>query len=193
MILPIMLPSFKKIFCFLIMLLAFVLAGCATVPKDLLKLPEGYLEKRQLQMRKYDTIDREKVISAVAGVLQDLGFILDESETKVGFVAASKKADATDAEQVAEALFLDLLSALAGTYSNYSSQVDAVQYVKASAIVKPSLDGKNTVVRVTFQRVVWNKNNQINRVETINDAKVYQKFFDSLSKSLFLGNVLKFL
>jgi len=168
------------------MLLAFVLAGCATVPKDLLKLPEGYLEKRQLQMRKYDTIDREKVISAVAGVLQDLGFILDESETKVGFVAASKKADATDAGQVAEALFLDLLSALAGTYSNYSSQVDAVQYVKASAIVKPSLDGKNTVVRVTFQRVVWNKNNQINRVETINDAKVYQKFFDSLSKSLFL-------
>lgn len=189
MILPTIPHNFSRLHIFpviLFILFTITLGGCATIPKGFLKLPEGYLEKRQLQMRKYDTVDREKVISAVAGVLQDLGFTLDDSETEVGFVAASRKADATDARQVAGAFLLDLLSALAGTYSNYSSQVDAVQYVKASVIVKPSLDGKSTMVRVTFQRVVWNASNQINRVETINDSKIYQRFFDSLSKSLFL-------
>lgn len=71
--------------------MSFTLVGCASIPKDFLKLPEGYIEKRQLQIRHYDTTDEEKIITAVAGVLQDLGFILDESETKVGLVAASKK------------------------------------------------------------------------------------------------------
>jgi hypothetical protein len=61
-----------------------------------------------------------------------------------------------------------------------------VQNVKASVVVKPSLEGEKTVVRVTFQRVVWNKSNQINRVETIEEPEIYQKFFDDLSKSVFL-------
>ena len=179
--------NFKKIFQFsIILLFSITLIGCTAIPKGFLKLPEGYLGKRQLQMRKYDTTDTEKVISAVAGVLQDLGFTLDESETKIGFIAASKTADATNGAQVVGAVLLDLFSAMAGAYSNYSSQVDAVQCIKVSAIVRPSLDGKSTVVRVTFQRVVWNASNQISRVETINEPKIYQKFFDSLSKSLFL-------
>jgi len=162
------------------------LVGCASIPKGFLKLPEGYIEKRQLQTRYYDTTDEEEIITAVAGVLQDLGFTLDESETKAGLVAASKKADATDAGQVAGAFLLDLLGALSGSYSNVSATVDSVQHVKASVIVKPSLEGNRTVVRVTFQRIVWNVSNQINRVETIKEPEIYQKFFDSLSKAIFL-------
>lgn len=162
------------------------LAGCASIPKGFLKPSEGYLEKRQLQMRQYDTKDEEKIITSVAGVLQDLGFTLDESETKVGLVSASKKSDATHAGQIAAAVFLDFLSALGGSYSNNTARCDAVQHVKASVITKPSLDGNKIVVRVTFQRIVWNASNQINRVETINDSEIYQKFFESLSKAIFL-------
>lgn len=168
------------------LLIIFTFVGCASIPKGFLKLPEGYLEKRQLQMRQYDTTDEEKIITAVAGVLQDLGFTLDESETKVGLVAASKKADATNGGQMAGAFFLDLLAAMGGSHSNYSQQVDAVQHVKASVIVKSSLDGNRVVVRVTFQRIVWNVNNQINRMETISEPEIYQKFFESLSKAIFL-------
>ena len=129
-------------------------------------------------MRQYDTTDEVKILTAVSGVLQDLGFTLDNSETKLGFVAASKKADATNAGQ------LFIVALLGG--ANAVGNCDASQVVKASIITKPSLDGKKTVVRVTFQRIVWNMNGQINRVESINDLDIYQKFYDSLSKAIFL-------
>jgi len=166
--------------------LCVVLVGCASMPKGFLKLAEGYLEKRQLQMRQYDTRDEEKILSSVAGVLQDLGFMLDESESPLGLVAASKASDATDPRQVAGALVLDVLSALCGTHSNATSRIDKVQHVKASVIVKPSHKAERTVVRVTFQRIIWNASNQISRVETICEPKIYQKFYESLSKAIFL-------
>ncbi len=164
----------------------FIFTGCETAPKGFLKPSENVVQNRQLEMRQYDTKDETKIITSVAGVLQDLGFTLDNSETQLGFVAASKKADATNGGQVAAAAFVDILSALGGGYSNASASVDKVQYVKACVIVKPSLDGNKIAVRVTFQRIVWNASNQINRVETISDKDVYQKFYDSLSKSIFL-------
>jgi hypothetical protein len=152
--------------------------GCASVPTGFLKPDESALEKRQLQMRQYETTNEEQILTAVASVLQDLGFTLDNSETKLGFVAASKKADATDAGQIF------LVALLAG--SNAVGNCDASQVVKASVITKPSIDEKKIAVRVTFQRIVWNMRGQINKVESINDKEIYQKFYDSLSKSIFL-------
>ncbi len=160
--------------------------GCVSVPKGFLKASETSLEKKQLQMRQYDTTNQEQILTAVAGVLQDLGFTLDNSETKLGFVAASKKADATSKGQIAGAFFLDMLAAVGGGSGNAMQNCDKTQVVKASVITKPSLGGGKTVVRVTFQRIVWNMNNQISKVETINDLEIYQKFYESLSKSIFL-------
>ena len=167
-------------------LLGAFLAGCASTPKGFLKLSENHLKKRQLQMRQYDTTDEQKIITSVAGVLQDLGFTLSESETELGFVAAAKQADAKDAGQIAGAVMVDVLAALCGSYSNASLQCDKNQMVKASVIVMPSQSGDKIVVRVTFQRIVWNMNNQVSRVETINLPEIYQKFFESLSKAIFL-------
>ena len=162
-----------------IIFLCLGIAGCVTIPTGFLKPSEGYLQKRELQMRQYDTTDQEKIITSVAGVLQDLGFTLDASETQVGFVAGSKKADATNTGQIF------LVAFLVGA-NTAVAQCDRAQVIKASVITKPSLDGKKTVVRVTFQRVVWNMANQINRVETLSDPAMYQKFYDSLSKAIFL-------
>jgi hypothetical protein len=158
------------------------IAGCVTVPRGFLKPSDDYLAKRQLEMRQYDTTDQEKIMTSVAGLLQDLGFTLDASETQVGFVAASKKADATNKGQV---FFAALLGGL-GRNPQLVEQCDKSQVIKASVITKPSLEGKKTVVRVTFQRIVWNMANQINRVETLKDPAMYQKFYDSLSKAIFL-------
>jgi len=137
-------------------------------------------------MRQYDTTDQEEIISSVAGVLQDLGFTLDSSETKLGLVSASKNADATDARQITLALAADVLSALSGTHSNNMAGCDKEQKVKASVVVKPSLDGSKTIVRVTFQRIIWNMQNQISRIETIRDPEAYRRFYTSLSKAIFL-------
>ena len=174
----------NALLCFLLIL---ILAGCTTTtPKGFLKLPENYLEKRQTEMRFYETKDEEKIISAVAGVLQDLGFILDDSESKLGFIAASKKADAKNSGQMAAAFILDVLAAMGGNQCTNMSNCDKEQLVKASVIIKPSLAGNKTAVRVTFQRIVWNMNNQVSRVETVNAPEIYQKFFAGLSKSIFL-------
>ena len=89
-----------KIFC---CALAFSLAGCVVIPKDFLKLPPDSLVKKQLQSRRYETADEKKIIAASAGVLQDLGFTLDESESALGLIAGSKDRDATDGYQVAMA------------------------------------------------------------------------------------------
>jgi len=158
------------------------IVGCASIPTGFLKPSEGYLQTRELQMRQYDTTDQGKILTSVAGLLQDLGFTLDASETQVGFVAASKKADATNKGQI----FLMALLGGLGNNPQAVQQCDRDQVIKASVITKSSLDGKKTVVRVTFQRIVWNMGNQINRVETLKDPAMYQKFYDSLSKAIFL-------
>lgn len=166
-------------------------AGCLSTPKSFLKVDEQSLQKRQVQMRQYDTTDETQIITAVAGVLQDLNFTLDDSETALGFVSASKKTDAVNGGQVALSVFSGILGtwgsggAGGGIYTD-TSKLDKEQKVKASVIVRPSLEGKKIVVRVTFQRIVWNMAGEINRVETINDPAIYQKFFDGLSKAIFL-------
>ena len=173
-----------------LMLIPF-LAGCMATPKGFLKPDKKSLETRQLQMRQYETEDEEKMMSAVAGVLQDLGFTLDNSETELGFIAASTKADAISGGQVAAAALADAVG-LAGcffgvpAYTNAIGQCDKEQLMKVSVITKPSLDGNKTVVRVTFQRVVWNMNGDISKIETIKETAVYQKFYDNLSKAIFL-------
>ncbi|MCK5215856.1 MAG: hypothetical protein KAR05_10955 [Candidatus Omnitrophica bacterium] len=177
----------KSYICIIVLLTTLCLfSGCATVPKGFLKLSEDNLEKRQLQMKQYDTQDETQIIQATAGVLQDLGFILADSETELGLVVAKKSADATSAGQVVLAGLADVLNALSGTPSNASATVDKVQDVKASVIIRASLEGGKTVVRITFQRIVWNASGQVNRVETMSEPELYQKFFDSLSKAVFL-------
>jgi hypothetical protein len=164
----------------------FIFTSCATVPKDCLKPSEDYLEKRQNQMRKYETTDCTTIYTAVAGVLQDLGFTLDESESKIGLVVGSKEAKAVNPGQTTAAVFLDILSAIGGTYSDYTMQADATQYVRASVITKLSIEGNTTVVRVTFQRIVFNHYGEINRLETVSEEEIYQTFFEKLSKAIFL-------
>jgi hypothetical protein len=44
---------------------------------------------------------------------------------------------------------------------------------------------KSTNARVTFSRIVRN-NPGVVRAESLNDAKMYQEFFDKLSQSIFL-------
>ena len=94
-------------------------------------------------------------------------------------VVASKDADATDKAQVALVTTGLVLGALSGHVSTSAYRgFDDVQKVRASLVTTPGQGKKDTQVRITFQRIVWNKNKQISRMETLQDPKLYQGFFE---------------
>lgn len=162
-------------------IVALTLFGCKTIPKDALKLTPESLEKRTLQTRKYEGVSEADILAASAGVIQDLGFNIDESETKLGVIVGSKDRDAKETGQVLAAVFITLLGGKAGP-------IDDKQKMRVSLVVRPAHedDAKNHFVRVTFQRMVWNTQGQISRVEGLDDPEMYQEFFDRLSKAVFL-------
>ena len=160
------------------------LQSCASViPPDALKLNAVSLERKQLQTRRFDGVASEDLLSACNGVLQDLGFNLDESETELGVLVASKQRDATEAGQVVLAV---IIAGLGGG----STPVDKEQKIRVSLVTRPAsvsyTGDESHLVRITFQRIVWNTQGQISRLEGIYDAEIYQEFFDKLSKAVFL-------
>lgn len=162
-----------------ICLVGFLFIGCQSVEKGFVLSPQA-LQERQMQTRRYETNDEMKVLSACAELLQDTGFAIDESETKLGMISASKMKDATDGVQVT---FM-ILAALGGSTP---PPIDKEQKMKASIVTRPT--GKNNEfvnVRVTFQRIVWNTHGQVTKAESIIDSEAYQIFFSKLSKSIFL-------
>ncbi len=158
-----------------------LVAGCEqTIPEDALQLTPESLAQRQAQTRRFDTTDEAMLLSASAAVLQDLGFNLDESETKLGLIVASKDRDATEAGQVVGAVFIAVLIGV-------SVPIDKRQKIRASLVTRPfGESGDKMAVRVTFQRVVWNNAGKISKSEALTEPELYQEFFSKLSKSVFL-------
>lgn len=164
----------------LVFILFITLASCQTIPKEALELSPESLQMRQLQTRYFDTTDEAAVLSASAALLQDLGFNIDKSETKLGFILGAKQRDATSAGQVAGAVIVALLGGGA-------MPIDKTQKMRACIVTHPYGDKKDKVaVRVTFQRIVWNSQNQITKQEGLVEPPMYEEFFSKLSKSLFL-------
>lgn len=155
-------------------------AGCATsIPKEALQLSQESLKLRQLQTRRFETQDEKTLLRAGAALLQDLGFIIDMSETKLGVIVASKDRSAIVAGDIVESIIFAIIFDTQPT-------IDVRQKLRASFITRPRDGGKDTLVRITFQRIVWNDQGQISKRESIEDPKYYQEFFAKLSKATFL-------
>ena len=173
--------------------MALIMGGCgSSLPKHLLRLTPDTLQNRVLQTRKYEGISEADLLSASTGVIQDLGFIIDESEINLGLIVGSKLRDAPpDATQrVVQVLgtIAAIMAALAGDENADIPPVDDYQKLWASIVIRPtSEDGDKThYVRVTFQRIVWDTEGEIDRMQSLDEPEMYQKFFDLLSKSVFL-------
>ncbi len=135
------------------------------------------VEDRQLQTRRFDTMNEAEILSASAALLQDLGFGIDESETKLGLIAASKERDATDAGQV-------IGSAVMAALFGVATPVDDYQKIRVSVVTRPV--GGKVNVRVTFQRAVWNTDGRLSQLERLDEPEMYEGFFEKLSKAVFL-------
>jgi hypothetical protein len=164
-----------------LLVLTVSIGACQTAPPArAMQLPAASLDVRQLQTRRFADIEEAALLAASAGVLQDLGFNLDESETELGLIVASKRQSASDSD-------LEKFRQVLNIFADIEIAVDRDQRIRASLVSWP-VPNKSAeyFVRVTFQRVVWNTENEISKRQTLNEPVLYQEFFNRLSKSVFL-------
>lgn len=160
--------------------LTMALSGCMALPENLFVTGPKSLERRQIESRKFTGIQEADLIAAAGAVTQDLGFTLEGSETKLGLIVANKNRDATDAKEVAAAIFIALLG-------GGQTAISRDQKIRVSIVVLPTADKamNSWQVRATFQRVITRTDNsQI--AETLLDPSLHVEFFEKLSKAVFL-------
>jgi hypothetical protein len=156
------------------------MTGCATgPPKDLMQPTANALKLREQQSRRYETTNETALLSASAALLQDMGFNIDETNKELGIISASKTRSAVTAGQQTTAVVVALLG-------GGVMPTDKEQKMRAGVVVKPLGDGHSTIVRVTFQRIVWNTQGKVTTEEMLGTDEIYTEFFDKLSKAIFL-------
>ena len=73
------------------LLLALLLAGCATDPsREVLSGADNALKMRTAQTRAFETSDKNRVLRGVVATLQDLGFMVTAADAALGTVTARK-------------------------------------------------------------------------------------------------------
>lgn len=164
--------------CCAVMLL--VLSGCSTVPNNVLSLGPEALAQRQLQTRKFGTLDESKMLIASMEVLQDMGFLINESETKLGVIVGTKTREIDNRVQRYALITINLLT---GT-STYG--IEKVHKVRVSLVTIPDKSKNDTTVRINFQREVIDIHGNLVRRHTLQEKDLYTGFFAKLSKSIFL-------
>jgi hypothetical protein len=158
------------------------LTGCGGIPAAALQLPPESAANRQRQTRAFDGITEPALLAASAAVLQDLGFVVEESETGLGVIVASKRRSARNAGEIAGKVLLGLL-ALQGP-----PPWAEAQNIRVSIVTRPAggeLPGR-VLIRATFQRVVHDSARRIIVREQLNDEALYTEFFARLAQGLFL-------
>jgi len=166
-----------------------LLCGCATsVPEAALRLPESTLDVRSIQTRTLTAPSEIDILTATIAVLQDMEFSVERIEKPLGVITASKITDADSKSEKTGRFFLDLLCAASGSSGcDASSAASDNQHITLTMVVLPSLSRREEfTVRITLQRVIFDKMGRIKVLERLDDAETYQQIFDNLRKSIFI-------
>lgn len=77
----------KKILCSFFVIT--LLCGCASTHNDVLGTTQTQVQMRNYQSRMFDTSDKSLVLRAVVSTMQDLGFIIERADEKLGTVSGT--------------------------------------------------------------------------------------------------------
>ena len=146
--------------------------------------PQGAVELRAMQSRRFDTADQRALLAASIQTLQDLGYIISESSADVGVLSATKQRDAEETGQIAGQIALTIVGAFFGVYHNPTW--DKEQTIHVTLALSPIENSKQVEARVSFDRTLMNNHGNTWRAELINDPKLYQEFYEKLSQGVFL-------
>ena len=125
---------------------------------------------------------------AAIAVLQDMEFNIERMERPLGVITASKITDADSIAEKTGLIFLDILCAIGGSGGcGALSTAKDDQHITLTMVVLPSLAREGEyAVRITIQRVVYDKEDRIRVLDRIDEPEIYQAIFDNLRKSLFI-------
>jgi hypothetical protein len=157
-----------------------LLAGCGGIPANALKLPPDSVQIRQRQTRSFDTIDESVLLAACVALLQDMGYTITESETELGVIVATKERSAINPGEV----IFKVLALFTGVGDTWATRQDI--HVSVALRSDDSSPHRRSLVRVTFQRVVYDFTNAVKKREQLKHAALYEEFFERLAKSIFL-------
>lgn len=173
-----------------------VLAGCASTPAVALNPAQVSPAQRQRQTRSFESTTEAAMLSAGLGVLQDLGFTLDGSESSLGVISASRQLTSrrplNSGEVVKDLFWAALLPTVMVPYMAYDAAtgVKEPQVVHVSLVTSPGPGVRPTTwaVRITAQRLVYKdvKFSKLLKVEPLNEPAFYEEFFNRLSRSVLL-------
>lgn len=122
------------------LLAVLVSAGCQHgIPSDALVLQPDSMERRQLESRRFSGSNANDILSACSGVAQDMGFTIDESETKLGVMVCSKNRDTSDAGS------RFMVALLVG--GNAANSMDKSQKIRLCIVVKPISSKINQTIK----------------------------------------------
>lgn len=145
--------------------------GCYMPPKP---PPKTQLQIREIQTRSYPTNNTKMVLKAIVNVLQDDGYIIRNAEAELGVVNATRD---NDVENSSDAFAAQIFNGANASWSKSTT-------IECSANV--SEFGKETRVRLNFQRKTLDNFGRIVTVETVDDLAFYRDFFSRVDKGIFL-------
>jgi hypothetical protein len=120
------------------------------------------LEIRQMQTRTYDIKNKKELMEAIVNVLQDRGYLINESNYNLGVVSGYKEAK--------EKVFLG------SRFVRYETSVQINE-----------LNGKSYKVRTNFiKKNLDLMGNPSTKKDIKNPEEFYREFFSQLDKSLFI-------
>lgn len=77
----------KKIFSALVIIV--LLTGCSSMHQGVLETSQSQVQMRNYQSRSFDTSDRALVLRSVISTMQDLGFIIERADEKLGTISGT--------------------------------------------------------------------------------------------------------
>lgn len=163
---------------FIIVSACILMTGCSVSYDSYYKLDENYLQRRQMETRYFETGDEENMLIASAQVLQDLGYIISETDMKLGVITGTKNREAGSAAQTAGAI-------IAGALFGFKPIYDVSQKIYVTLVSTKSSINNGYNIRVEFSTIIYNNQGGF-RVERRLESEIYKDFFEKLSQSVFL-------
>lgn len=163
-----------------------MLGGCATRdpgPAELFRTEASAASYRETRTRRLEGVSEAALLAASVDVLQDFGFRIIASDTRLGLVIGAKsQSDFTE-------MFVDLFrDALKAGFSLGSARVHPpVPYRFGATVVTRPADPQGSAhdVRVVFQRVWYQPPHEtVVYAEAIDNPTLYMTFFARLAAAV---------